>query len=57
MSIQIITPNLKEFNKVRFEKAGESLTERRRKILRELDFNKNMLYSDKKQELAEKADL
>ena len=57
MSIQIITPNLKEFNKVRFEKAGEGLTERRKKILTELDSKKGSLYSDKRQELAEKADL
>ena len=48
MSIQVITPNLKEFNKVRFEKAGEGLTERRRKILTELDANKGSLYSDKR---------
>ena len=48
MSIQVITPNLKEFNKVRFEKTSEGLTERRMKILKELDVNKNMLYSDKR---------
>ena len=57
MSIQVITPNLKEFNKVRFEKTSEGLAERRRKILTELEINKDELYSDKKQELAEKADL
>jgi len=48
MSIQIITPNLKEFNKVRFEKTSEGLAERRMKILTELDANKDILYSDKR---------